>query len=286
MLPLLETIKDGNIYKISDLNEPIREKYFNLTEDEKKFKLNNGRTKFYDRLLWARTYLKKAGLVSDPERKHIQITSEGKNVLNLGLTELNLDYLMRYDSFKDFRSRTRDDANNNQNNINEELSPQDLMDLGFDKIQDSLKLDLLEKLKQMNPYLFEKVILDLLEKMGYGEPIETSKSNDGGIDGIINQDELGLERIYIQCKRYSSNNVREPEIRNFIGAMSSDTNKGIFVTTSYFDKKAIDKASLAIQKIKLINGEELASLMIKFNVGVQTSNSYILKEIDSDFFEE
>ena len=165
-------------------------------------------------------------------------------------------------------------------------SPQDLIDKGFSQIESEVKNDLLEKLKTIDPYYFEKVILILLKKMGYGEFIETSKSGDGGIDGIINEDKLGLDKIYIQAKRFSENKVREKDIRNFIGAMSGDTNKGVFVTTSLFDNAAIEKAKNAHHKIILLDGNKLVDLMHEFNVGIQIKATYEVKQLDEDFFEE
>ncbi|MEK9703232.1 MAG: restriction endonuclease, partial [Deltaproteobacteria bacterium] len=152
--------------------------------------------------------------------------------------------------------------------------------------EEDIKRELLERLKSIDPFYFEKVILLLLKKMGYGDFVETKKTNDGGIDGIINQDQLGLEKIYIQAKRYSENKVREKEIRNFIGAMSGDTLKGVFVTTSSFDEQATVKARDAHHKIILIDGSKLVSLMYQFGVGVQTRDVYEIKEIDQDFFED
>ena len=137
----------------------------------------------------------------------------------------------------------------------------------------------------MDPYYFEKVILILLKRMGYGDFVETSKTGDGGIDGIINEDKLGLDKIYIQAKRYGENKVREKDIRNFIGAMSGDTQKGVFVTTSNFDKRAVKKANDAHHTIILIDGHKLVDLMHEFNVGVQIKTPYEVKEIDIDFFD-
>jgi restriction system protein len=144
---------------------------------------------------------------------------------------------------------------------------------------------LLERLKEIEPFYFEKVILILLKKMGYGEFIETKKTGDGGIDGIINQDQLGISKIYIQAKRYTENKVREKDIRNFIGAMSGDTTNGVFVTTSTFDDGAVEKAKQAHHKIILIDGFRLTDLMFEFGVGVQTINIYEMKKVDEDFFE-
>jgi len=164
-------------------------------------------------------------------------------------------------------------------------TPQDLIDQGFATIRDGLMADLLERLKTIDPFYFEKVILILLKKMGYGDFVETKKTGDGGIDGIINQDQLGIEKIYIQAKRYSENKVREKDIRNFIGAMSGDTTKGVFVTTSLFDEAAVKKAKEAHHKIILIDGYKLTDLMFQFGVGVQTTSVYELKELDEDFFD-
>ena len=165
-------------------------------------------------------------------------------------------------------------------------SPQDLIDEGFNRIESEVKADLLQKLKSIDPYFFEKVVLRLLKKMGYGEFIETSKSNDGGIDGIINEDKLGLDKIYIQAKRFNEGKVREKDIRNFIGAMSGDTNKGVFVTTSEFDEKALEKARSAHHKIICIDGHKIVTLMHEFNVGIQVRTTYEIKQIDEDFFDE
>jgi restriction system protein len=140
-------------------------------------------------------------------------------------------------------------------------------------------------LKEIDPYYFEKVILILLKKMGYGDYVETSKSGDGGIDGIINEDKLGLEKIYTQAKRYNENKVREKDIRNFIGAMSGDTSKGVFITTSTFDDSAVKKARESHHTIILIDGAKLVDLMHQYNVGVQVKTVYEVKEVDNDFFE-
>lgn len=164
-------------------------------------------------------------------------------------------------------------------------SPQDLIDTGFETIETEVKTEILDKLKDLDPYFFEKVILILLKRMGYGDFIETSKSGDGGIDGIINEDKLGLEKIYTQAKRYNENKVREKDIRNFIGAMSGDTSKGVFITTSTFDDSAIKKAREAHHSIILIDGPKLVDLMHQYNVGVQVKTTYEVKEIDNDFFE-
>ena len=167
------------------------------------------------------------------------------------------------------------------------MTPQDMIDVGFECIKNTVKDELHEKLLAVNPYFFEKIVLQLFQKMGYGDFLETPKSGDGGIDGVINQDQLGVERIYIQAKRYADGNkIRETHIRNFIGAMSNDTNKGIFVTTSEFDESAMKKAREAMHKIILIDGEKLVDLMVRYNIGVQIKTTYEIKQVDEDFFDE
>ena len=188
------------------------------------------------------------------------------------------------DNFLDFYSDEKSKKSLTNNEI-KNSTPQDLLDSGFIQIEESVKSELLDKLKNIDPYYFEKVILILLKKMGYGDFIETSKSGDGGIDGIINEDKLGLDKIYIQAKRYGENKVREKDIRNFIGAMSGDTSKGVFVTTSAFHEGAIRKAYDAHHTIILINGNKLVDLLHEFNVGVQIKSTYEIKELDLDFFD-
>lgn len=289
MMPILKVLYKQNDVGLRDVADILKKEFFVLTEMEEKELVSNGNTRFYDRVAWGRTYLKKAGLLEQKERGgNLFITEEGRKMVNSGVDNINITDLEKYESFKNFKYTGKKNENEESIDVidNNKLSPQDLVDLGFQKVLNTLKSDLLEKLIKTNPYYFEKVILILFQKMGYGDFQETPKSGDGGVDGIISQDKLGLEKIYVQAKRYSENKVREPEIRNFIGAMSGDVNKGIFVTTTSFDDNAILKAKNAYNhKIILIDGEELTNLMIKYNVGVQIQSSYEIKEVDNDFFE-
>jgi restriction system protein len=285
-IPILDVLSENNILHYNELRKRVRDKHFSHLPTE----LLNERTKSGDILIlnrigWGKAYLKDAGFITQPERAMVQITDKGKAVLVAG--ELSLQQLK---SDRDFIERQADKQKTKNNTAKddqqfENSTPQDLIDQGVSVIEKAMKLDLLEKLKQIDPYYFEKVILILLQKMGYGEYVETKKSNDGGIDGIMNQDLLGLEKIYIQAKRYSENKVREKDIRNFIGAMSGDTTKGVFVTTSIFDEAAILKARDAHHKIILIDGAKLTDLMYRHGIGVQIKYSYEIKEIDEEFFE-
>jgi restriction system protein len=211
----------------------------------------------------------------------VQITEKGKNS---NKEKLELKDIDAGSNFMDFYADEKTKGISSTSEI-KNSSPQDLIDRGFSEIEAQVKHELLDKLKGIDPYYFEKVILILLKKMGYGDFIETSKSGDGGIDGIINEDKLGLDKIYIQAKRYEDNKVREKDIRNFIGAMSGDTTKGVFVTTSDFDKGAIQKAHDAHHTIILIDGNKLVDLMHQYNVGVQIKSTYDVKMLDDDFFE-
>lgn len=278
-LPILEVLKDGEIIKGRDLVRLVEARFYSDFPDD----LLDQTTKSGDRLIenriaWGKSYLKKGGLVHYPQRGYVQITEKGKSVKpeNISLNNIHSNVITFYEP----ESSSVSDAP-----IAVNASPQDLIDSGFEQIEREVKDELLSKLKEVDPYAFEKIILILLKKMGYGDFIETAKSGDGGIDGIINEDQLGLERIYIQAKRYSENKVRETDIRNFIGAMSGDTHKGIFVTTSTFDEKAKVKARDAHHKVILLDGSKLVDLMHKFNVGVQIKSSYEVKILDNDFFD-
>ena len=287
-LPILETLNSAGTLKSRELAITVRDKYYShLPETLLKQKTRSGKNVLLDRILWAKSYLKMAKLVSYPKRGFVQITEKGKQVLKKG--SLSLHELQNDQDFINYRESIKTDKENNleHEKVNiEYASPQDLIDSGFSSIEKKVKSELLEKLKELDPYYFEKVILILLKKMGYGDFVETSKSGDGGIDGIINEDKLGLEKIYTQAKRYNENKVREKDIRNFIGAMSGDTRKGVFITTSTFDNAAIKKAREAHHTIILIDGAKLVDLMYQYNVGVQVKTIYEVKEIDNDFFEE
>ncbi len=288
MFPILDVLKDGKPRSIKDISDILLEKYFTLTEEEKREVVSSGISRFYDRVGWGRTYLKKAGLVFQSKKgADVQITEEGIKVVSSGTTKIDQDFLSKYNSFVEFKKPSNQNKTEELSETDSSLSPQDMIDQGFEKIRQTLKSDLLEKLYKINPYYFERVVLVLFKKMGYGDFQTTPKSGDGGIDGIISQDLLGLDKIYIQAKRYGEGHkVRELEIRNFIGAMDGDVSKGIFVTTSGFDNSAVEKAKNSISKIILIDGDKLADLMIEHNIGIQNKTNYEVKEIDDDFFEE
>ncbi len=277
--PILKILADGQILHHRELIKKVQDEFYaHLSDELLDLKTKSGDPLLSNRIAWGKSYLKKGGFVHYPKRGLVQITEKGKAAAksDLDLKDVTSDFFHFYtEESKKGKSLPRIG----------DSSPQDLIDSGFAAIESQTKGELIDKLKSIDPYYFEKVVLILLRKMGYGDFVETAKSRDGGIDGIINQDELGLDKIYIQAKRYSDSKVREKDIRNFIGAMSGDTRKGVFVTTSAFDDSAIKKAHDAHHTIILIDGLKLAGLMHTHNVGVRMRDTYEVKEVDEDFFD-
>lgn len=285
-IPLLTVLKGETELHYAELNRRVRDQFYSdLSEELLSQKTSTGQQLILNRIGWAKSYLKQGKFIEQPKRAFTRITNKGLAALasgHLTIKELkeDNDYVVAQDG-KNI-SKSIDELGSND----KDYSPQDLIEEGFANIKQTVIADLLDKLKLIDPFYFEKVILILLKKMGYGEFLETKKTGDGGIDGIINQDQLGLNKIYIQAKRYTDNKIREKDIRNFIGAMSGDTTNGVFVTTTSFDDAAVKKAREAHHKIILIDGLKLAELMYDFSVGIQTVKSYELKEVDVNFFED
>lgn len=284
MLPLLELLKNGETVKLSKMVEIMSDKY-NLTEEERNEWLpSKAQKKIYNRVSWAKQYLKDAELIESPEKGLFKITEKGLNLLKTNPSRIDLRFLKNLD-----RENSSDIEPDLQDaHIEENKTPEELIESAQNLYIESLKKELLAKLKKVDPIQFEKIVLILMEKMNYGIGSMTPTSHDGGIDGIIDEDELGLERIYLQAKRYSENKVNEKEMQNFAGALGcSPVNKGVFITTSYFDERAKKKAqSIQGKVIRLVNGEELTRLMIKHNVGVQTKTKIEIKKLDEDFFND
>lgn len=284
-IPILKTLANQNEVHSEELKRNVRDNsYSDLPAELLTQKISSGGLQIINRIGWGISYLKQGKFVEQPRRAYVKITPKGLAALKSGkltLTDLkkDSDYLQAQESKDKEKSVKPIEV------TEKDYSPQDLIEDGFLSIKQNIKAELLERLKNIDPFYFEKVILILLKRMGYGEFVETKKTGDGGIDGIINQDQLGINKIYIQAKRYAENKVREKDIRNFIGAMSGDTMNGVFVTTSTFDEAAIVKAREAHHKIILIDGVKLTELMFEFGVGVQTINTYEMKEVDDDFFE-
>lgn len=293
--PVLSFLKDKEIHNMKEAIIYITD-YFSFSQEDLQEKVKSGRcSKVYDRVLWTMTYLRESKLIVSPNRGQYQITSKGLEILNSGIKDFDAAYLCSISpEFKQFSKGKKDKPNaTNSSNIETDetdsnsLSPSESIAELINQINCSLATELLEQIKNQTPAFFEQLVIDLLVKMGYGGNREdaatvTSQSHDGGIDGIIKEDRLGLDMIYIQAKRWDST-VQKPEIQKFRGALSErGANKGIFITTSDFSTGAKDSARNA--KIVLIDGSELCRLMIEFGVGVSTKTIYEIKRVDTDYF--
>lgn len=284
-MPILQVLSSGDVLHYEELRRRVRDQFFaELPNELLEQKTTSGDLLILNRIGWGKAYLKQAKFIVQPRRAYVSITEKGKQQLAKG--ELTLSQLRRDEDYMAYQLTKNKEPKAEIIDPDKDLSPQDQIEQGVAAIEEQVKSDLLERLKTIDPFYFEKVILMLLKRMGYGDFIETKKTGDGGIDGIINQDQLGLSKIYIQAKRYADNKVREKDIRNFIGAMSGDTVNGVFVTTSEFDDGAVSKAKAAHHKIVMLDGRKLVDLMYQFGVGVQTTNTYEMKQVDEDFFEE
>ena len=291
MLPLLKFSGDKQEHSLSEAVAILADD-FNLTEEEKDELLpSGGEGRFYNRVGWARTYLKKAGLLSYPRRGFFSITSRGEQLLANPPEEINAKFLKRYDEFVRFvEIKSSDNLENKEDKVIVE-TPEEILEAAHQKLQENLSIEILESIKKCSPYFFEYLVVDLLVSMGYGGSRKEAgqavgKSGDEGIDGIIKEDRLGLDIIYVQAKRWD-NVVGRPEIQKFAGALlGQSAKKGVFITTSDFSKGAIDYVSRIDSKIILVNGSRLAELMIEHNIGVTSVAKYEVKKIDSDYFIE
>ncbi len=294
MLPLLRFAKNGQEHSLREAIDDLAEQ-FALTETERKELLPSGRQATFDnRVGWARTYLKKAGLLQSPKRGYFQITTLGREVLMTNPEAITVKFLDQFPSFQAFRSESRkaESLDSSQDAVLEtENTPQEELEQAFQRLNTGLATDLLQTVKECSPAFFERLVIDLLVTMGYGGSRKDAgqtlgRSGDGGIDGIIKEDRLGLDVIYIQAKRWDGT-VGRPEIQKFAGALQGmRARKGVFITTSSFTGEARDYVSLIDSKIVLIDGVTLTQFMITHNVGVAPITAYEVKRIDTDYFTE
>jgi restriction system protein len=294
MLPLLRFAADGSDHTTREAVEVLATE-FQLTPAERNELLASGQQAiFNNRIGWANSYLKKAGLLESPRRGSLRITARGKQILGDNPARIDVKYLERFPEFIEFRDASR---NNRETTTTEsvaiatEQTPEEALELAHQSLRLSLAQDILSRILSCSPTFFERLVVELLVKMGYGGSRRDAgerigESGDGGIDGIIKEDRLGLDTIYIQAKRWQGS-VGRPEIQKFVGALQGQrAKKGVFITTSSYTAEAIDYASRIDTKVVLIDGQLLANLMMDFDVGVSVSASYIVKRIDSDYFEE
>ncbi len=292
MLPLMRHCQDGQEHSISDTVEALA-KHFKLTDEERKALLPSGvQEVFRNRVAWAKSHLKMAGLLANPRRGIYQITPRGQEVLAKPPAALNLRFLHQFPEYQAFRATHRERPQEpDEAETNHGATPEESLETAYAKIRDDLASDILQRLKTCSPTFFERLVVEVIVKMGYGGSRQDAgkaigKSGDGGIDGMIKEDKLGLDAIYIQAKRWE-NTVGRPEIQKFVGALTGQrAKKGLFITTSDFSADAQDYVSRIDTKIVLIDGETLAQLMIDHNVGVSTIATYDLKKIDTDYFTE
>jgi restriction system protein len=293
MLPLLQLVSDRQEYKFRDIIETLSSK-FNLSDEERKELLPSGQQPIFDnRVGWAKTYLKKAGLLDTPRRATLLITQRGIDTLKQDPTEINVRFLRQFPEFLEFQTSKRDTSETQTTEDVNVQTPEETLETSYQSIRKSLGQELLNKVINLPPAFFERLVVELLVKMGYGGSIKDAgkaigKSGDEGIDGTIKEDKLGLDIIYIQAKRWQPGNViGRPEIHKFIGALAGQgAKKGIFISTSSFTKDAIEYVPRNETKIVLIDGEKLANLMIDNDVGVTKVISYDIKRLDSDYFIE
>lgn len=287
--PFLEYLKDGQQHTLKELKQYVS-KYFKLTEEQLLEMLPSGRqTVFINRVGWARTYLKKAGLIDSPARATFIITNDGLGVLKDNPEVIDSVYLMKFKSFREFQNGSADREIDSVAVNDTKDTPDDTFEESFRKINKSLADDLLGEVVKLSPTAFEQMVIDLLSKMGYGAfenaGKTTSVTQDEGIDGIIMEDKLGFNLIYIQAKKWSlDSTVGRADIQNFVGAISGKGGKGLFVTTAKFSKQASEYAKH--QHIILIDGEKLGKLMIEYNFGVTVKKVFEIKVIDTDVFNE
>jgi len=291
MIPVLENSSEE--IKVLDLAD-ICAKKFNLTEEEmdEGYDKNPGK-KYRARTWWAVTYMYQAKMLDKVRRGVVKITDRGKEVLKSGVKEINFKYLEQFKEFQDFVERSKASVGTKKTKEKEEdLTAEEKIQNSIEEIEELVKSEIIDRILQQNPYFFETLVVDLLKAMGYagtGNFAQTTKkSNDGGIDGLLNQDKLGLDVVYVQAKRYKEDNlVQGKEMRDFVGSLDvRGADKGIFITTSNFANNALETIKSSSKKIITVNGNQLADLMLEYNVGVKDEKVLRLKRIDEDYFTE
>lgn len=289
-LPMLKLAADGEVWSLADAREEMA-KHFQLTEEELAELLPSGRqARFANRVAWAKVYLERGGLLSSPKRAHFQITERGREVLQDPPNEVSIKFLSQYPEFQEFRSRS---SKNIEGESDDESSdtPEETLESAYLTIRKNLAAEVLERVKSCTPRFFEHLVVDLLLKMGYGRAgggsgERVGQAGDEGIDGIISEDRLGLEMVYLQAKRWEGT-VGRPEIQKFVGALHGKrARKGVFITTGSFSADAAAYVQTIDPKVALVDGKQLAEYMIDFGLGVSLARAYEVKRIDTDYFDE
>jgi restriction system protein len=297
MLPMLLLAEDGQVHTLAESRDVLATQ-FALSETDRGELLPSGRQRRFDnRVAWAKVYLEQAGLLSSPKRAHFTITERGRELLAEHPARIDIGLLERFDQFRDFQSRSSNSkdsatgATTISNIPKPTATPEEALEQAYESIRAEITSDLLARLKTVSPAFFEGLVVELLLKMGYGRSRADAgraigSSGDEGIDGIISEDRLGLDTIYLQAKRWEGS-VGRPEIQKFVGALHGKrARKGVFITTSTFSPDAKQYVEHIDPRVVLIDGQQLAEYMIDFGLGVNTRAVYELKRIDSDYFVE
>lgn len=306
MLPLLRALSDGAEHEVAALRDHLAAE-LKLTEEDRSALLPSGRQSYFDnRLGWAKTYLDKAGLVGSTRRGVYRITEAGKKVLAERPPALDKDFLTRFDAFREFINQQREagaqggvqggakvgaGSSPAASGTEPQVTPEEQLESAYRQIRQKVEAELLATVLKASPQFFEKLVVELLVKMGYGGDVKDAgralgKSHDGGLDGVIKEDHLGLDAIYVQAKRWQ-NNVGRPELQSFAGSLESErARKGVFITTSAFTNEAKEYVKKIEKRIVLIDGARLTSLMFDFGIGVNSVTGYEIRRVDSDYFTE
>lgn len=295
MLPFLEALADNQEHPLREVSESLFDR-FELTEDERQKLLPSGtQAVIVNRIGWARTYLKKAGLLESPRRAVFIITERGQEVLASKPGRIDARYLKRFDEFVEFQNLSHQNSTTNEveaETVTSDITPTEAIEQAHKELNAEIASDLLATIKLASPQFFERLVVELMQAMGYGgwsnaSGNATQYSSDGGIDGIINEDPLGLDIIYLQAKRYTDNTIGRPDVQAFAGALDMKrAKKGVFITTSKFSRDALEYVCMIEKKIVLIDGVMLAELMLQHNLGVSVKDTYQVKTLDTDYFNE
>ncbi len=295
MRPVLVTLDTHGDMSLRNLVDLLSDQY-QLTDEERRRMTPSKRSPLmYNRVAWATTYLRKAGLIESPQRGISHLTASGRQALADNPEKIDASYLKQFEAFEEFRAidnRSTEAAETQTVEVSEALDPTERLEQAHQELQASLADDLIAQVKRQTPEFFEKLVVELMLAMGYGGWSEkagqaTQYTNDGGVDGIINEDPLGLDTIYLQAKRYTDNSVGRPDVQSFVGALEMKrARKGVFITTSRFSRDAIDYVNMIEKRVVLIDGVQLAELMIRYDLGVTVKDTYQVKSLDTDYFAE
>ena len=293
MLPLLKFASDGKEHSQSEASEALSH-HFSITESERREMLPSGRqTRFNNRVAWANVYLRKSGFLESTRRGRFKITERGQEILRSNPARIDVKFLLKNGDaeFREFHRPSRQDENHEEPSIETVRTPREIMDAGYQEMRRDLSQEILKRIKSSSPRFFEHLVVELLVAMGYGGSRKDAgeavgQSGDGGVDGIIKEDRLGLDVIYLQAKRWEGT-VGRPIVQAFAGSLEGHrARKGVLITTSQFSPDALDYVTRIEKKIVLIDGDELAKLMIDYGIGVAADATYEIKRLDTDYFEE